>query len=114
VGAAGGDRDDESGARRALAETIVELERREGVVQRLDAELAALLERLRRCADGAPVRTGDARRLLAGEQMRRRLKTAVADLERRRSEAFADAERARQRRLMLEAELAADRTDEGE
>ncbi len=108
MGAMDDDGGTERGARRALVETNAELERREGLVQRLDSELAALTEQLRRSGDAAQVRAGDARRLLAGEQLRRRLKISLADLERRRREAYADVERARQRRQMLEEEIAAE------
>lgn len=89
-----------------LAETIVELERREAVVRRIDDELRTLGERLRRSIDGGPMRAGNARRLVATEQQRRRLAASIGAVERRRAEAWADVERARERRRRIEEELA--------
>lgn len=90
---------------RLLAELLVELGRRESVVASLEGDLRRCEEQLREMSGERGVRRGDARRLIAAEQLRRRLTGDARNLRKRLAEAVADVERARERRAVLAADI---------
>jgi hypothetical protein len=90
---------------RLLEELLVELGRRESIAAGLEGELRRGEERLREVVGASGVRRGDTRRLIAAEQLRRRIRTELTGVRKRLAEAVVDVERARERRGILEEEL---------
>lgn len=99
------DGDERGDVERLLSELIVELGRREAVVAGLESDLRRCEEQLAEISPENGVRRGDTQRLIAAEQLRRRLRSEGKSLRKRLAEAVADVNRARERRAVLEEEL---------